>query len=266
MREADHLGSPHLKRDERNDMNTNNNNNPQETRVYQHSDLAYWWVVWLYGFFCAGLTYWPGVAVAATLPGFASNEVYVYPNPWLGVSFVLLAIAIAIFTNVQNRGAHVLAVLVTLIVAVGAPILAPILDRDYEIIRRVQPFVYMTWELYLLISSILFAAWILAIVYERRNYYHFHPRNLVIGTFGGDQDDFVFQSLNTRKTYPPLVTRILGLGLTGDLTVKISAPGAEPQYELKNVWMVRRKAEQISVVTSGAALGASPAPSSTKRD
>ena len=29
----------------------------ERIRVYQHSDLLYWWVVWAYGLFCAALTY-----------------------------------------------------------------------------------------------------------------------------------------------------------------------------------------------------------------
>ena len=29
---------------------------PSEVRVYPHSPIMYWWIVWAYGFFCALLT------------------------------------------------------------------------------------------------------------------------------------------------------------------------------------------------------------------
>ena len=31
--------------------------------VYQHSDLLYWWIVWVYGYFCALLTWAQGKSV-----------------------------------------------------------------------------------------------------------------------------------------------------------------------------------------------------------
>ena len=34
-----------------------------ELRIYQHSNLLYWWPIWAWGFICAGLTYVQGVGV-----------------------------------------------------------------------------------------------------------------------------------------------------------------------------------------------------------
>ena len=32
-------------------------------RVYQHSNLLYWWPIWVWGYVCAGLTYLQGIGV-----------------------------------------------------------------------------------------------------------------------------------------------------------------------------------------------------------
>ena len=34
-----------------------------ELRIYQHSNLLYWWPIWVYGFVCAALTYVQGIGV-----------------------------------------------------------------------------------------------------------------------------------------------------------------------------------------------------------
>src|SRR2546430_1393333 len=34
-----------------------------ELRIYQHSNLLYWWPIWAYGFLCAALTYVQGIGV-----------------------------------------------------------------------------------------------------------------------------------------------------------------------------------------------------------
>src|SRR6185503_5943521 len=51
-----------------------------EIRIYQHSPIIYWWVVWAYGFFCALLTYAQGDRVAI---GGTAKAVLMHPSPWL---------------------------------------------------------------------------------------------------------------------------------------------------------------------------------------
>jgi len=233
-------------------MSTNIQTNSQaksrtdkEIIIYQHSELIYWWVVWLYGFFCAGLTYWQGVPVGAVLPSSAvldkiSKDVSIYPDTLLGVSFVLLVLCLAVFTNLKSRVINSLAVLLALVIAAG--ILT--LGFDHEILKPFQLIIYITWELYLLFSLVLFGIWTLFIfVFEKRTYYYFRPHAFGIVTIGQGQQNFVFQALATAKSYPPLVNRLLGLWLTGDLKV-VCTPGG--QYEVKSVWRVREKENQIS--------------------
>jgi hypothetical protein len=74
-----------------------------EVRIYQHSNLLYWWAVWAYGLFCAGLTYLQGVGVPQ-LAATADKQILFHPSPWLGISFIALMLFVVVFTNVRARG------------------------------------------------------------------------------------------------------------------------------------------------------------------
>jgi hypothetical protein len=63
-----------------------------EVRVYPHSPILYWWVVWAYGFVCALLTYAQGETF--TIGG--GKPLLIYPGAWLGVSFTLLLLFVAL--------------------------------------------------------------------------------------------------------------------------------------------------------------------------
>src|SRR5262245_7811159 len=54
----------------------------EELRITGHSDLLYWWIVWAYGFFCAGVTRVWGDPIQV-----GGKAVYIHPAPWVGVSF-----------------------------------------------------------------------------------------------------------------------------------------------------------------------------------
>ena len=76
-----------------------------DMRIYQHSNLAYWWVVWVYGFVCAAATYLWGIGVKelAVGTGSADKGILFHPSPWLGLSFIGLMLFVVVFTNVRAR-------------------------------------------------------------------------------------------------------------------------------------------------------------------
>lgn len=80
-----------------------------EVRIYQHSSLVYWWVVWAYGFACAALTYVQGVGIrdlAAVSPENSDKVILFHPSPWLGISYIALVLFVVVFTNVRARGVY----------------------------------------------------------------------------------------------------------------------------------------------------------------
>jgi hypothetical protein len=69
-----------------------------ELRIYQHSNLLYWWPIWAYGFLCAVLTYMQGIGVKE-LAATTDKVVLFHPSPWLGISFIALILFVAVFTT-----------------------------------------------------------------------------------------------------------------------------------------------------------------------
>src|SRR5688572_12218633 len=51
---------------------------PREVRLVAHSNMLYWWVVWLYGYICALATYVNHVAMP-----FAGKQIKFFPEAWL---------------------------------------------------------------------------------------------------------------------------------------------------------------------------------------
>src|SRR5437870_13664835 len=74
-----------------------------ELRIYQHSNLLYWWPIWAYGFLCAALTYVQGIGVGE-LAASQGKVVLFHPSPWLGISFIALILFVAVFSYVRARG------------------------------------------------------------------------------------------------------------------------------------------------------------------
>ena len=77
-----------------------------ELRIYQHSNLLYWWPIWAYGFLCAALTYVQGIGVEELAADRRARWCCFIPSPWLGISFIALILFVAVFTNVRARGVY----------------------------------------------------------------------------------------------------------------------------------------------------------------
>src|SRR5262245_39818165 len=88
--------------------------NPRDIRIIQHSNLIYWWPVWLYGYICALLTYFESIGVAelASEPG---KVVLFHPSSWVGLSFMGVILFVIVFSNVKARGIYSLVVIMLLL-------------------------------------------------------------------------------------------------------------------------------------------------------
>jgi hypothetical protein len=73
---------------------------PSEVRVYPHSPIMYWWIVWAYGFFCALITR----AQGETFVIGGGKPLLIHPAPWVGISFTLLLLFVVLATTVKARG------------------------------------------------------------------------------------------------------------------------------------------------------------------
>ena len=224
----------------------------ERLRVYQHSDLIYWWIVWAYGYVCAFLTWVQGNRVAMS-PG--ARPVLVHPGAWVGISFVALVLFVLVFTNVRARGVRSL-VLFLVLVVLGL-IIQAFYGWNEVLIYFPLLLVHMNLAFYMLFSSVLLAAWVFAIRFaDRFTYWEFAPGQIAKRQkFSEGAETFATPHIQTgRHSDDIFVHRVLGLWFlgfgTGDLDVQFSVPGGQRTFNLKNVWRVGSVEREINRLVS----------------
>ncbi len=218
-------------------------------RVYQHSDLLYWWVVWAYGFFCALLTWLQGKPVVLSSDG---RGVLIHPSAWVGISFVALMLFVLVFTNARARGVKSL-VLFLVLAVVGLLIQ---LTYGWNEILRVFPLLLVNMNLafYLLFSTVLFIAWAFVILgTDHSTYWEFAPNSIAKKYWFTDAAESYtsLQVETSRQSDDIFVHRLLGLWFmgfgTGDIEIRFSTAGSgQKVFFLKNVWRAGHVEKEIN--------------------
>ena len=221
----------------------------ERMRVYQHSDLIYWWVVWVYGFFCALLTWLRGVPV--TVPN-AHKPVLIFPGAWLGISFVMLMLFVLVFTNARARGVKSLVLFLVLLV-VG---LVTQMTIGWNEILQYFPLllVHMNLAFYLLFSTVLFVAWAFVILgTDHSTYWEFAPNSIAKKYWFTDAaESYTSPQVETsRHSDDIFVHRLLGLWFlgfgTGDIDIRFSTAGSgQKVFSLRNVWRAAHVEKEIN--------------------
>jgi hypothetical protein len=218
-------------------------------KVYQHSDLLYWWVVWAYGFLCALLTGLKGVPVAVVPQ---HKAVLVYPGAWMGISFVALMLFVLVFTNARARGVKSL-VLFLVLTVIG---LVTQMTVGWNEILQYFPLllVHMNLAFYLLFSTILFVAWAFVILgTDHSSYWEFAPNSIAKKYWFTDAaESYTSPQVETsRQSDDIFVHRLLGLWFlgfgTGDIEIRFSTAGSgQKVFFLKNVWRAGHVEKEIN--------------------
>ena len=224
----------------------------QRVRIYEHSNMCYWWIVWFYGYCCALLTLWDGRKITL----FEAQELYVYSSPWLGTSFVAVLVFVALVTNVKARGIYSI-VLFLLLFLLG---LIVHMSGAWQHIGQWMPrlLIYMNLAFYVSISTALFAIWLAVFfVIDRLSYWEFTPGQATHrvrigeGTRHFDTRGMVVARVpNDIIVHNILGLRFLGLG-TGDLRI-ITAGAIKETFTLENIWCVNRcdrKVQELITIT-----------------
>lgn len=221
---------------------------PEELIVYQHSNLVYWWPVWLWGYACAALSYLYGVGV----PQLASAQdkvILFYPAPWLGWSFIGVTLFVILFTNVRARGIYSLVLLGVIVLLVWFVPKIPGMDHALSAWLPLLR-IHLNVAFYLTFSVLLMLIWL----FVGFGVDHF---TWVRFTTGQVAEEHLFGQA-TAHVYPAegmivrrlpddffrhklLGLRFLRLG-TGDLLVR---PLHGETFELHNVWHANRKQGRI---------------------
>jgi hypothetical protein len=207
--------------------------------VRQHSAILYWWPVWLVGLVCALLSFAVGERITV-----GDQQMWFHPSRNLGVIYLAVFAIVFLRTNVVLRGVVSLLVVLSAIIAV---LLLSLLNGWRGLFSLEQHLsVHMDAGFYLAMSTIVFLAWLLAVlVFDRFTYCEFRPGQLVVHrAIGGGIRTFDTRGISIYKLQDDMF-RHWGLGLgTGDL--HIATTGAEGiTLDLRNVTFVDRKLASI---------------------
>jgi hypothetical protein len=223
-------------------------------RIYQHSNLLYWWPLWAYGYFCAALTYLQGTGIKelAGPPGADGIEkvILFHRSPWLGISYVGLILFVAVFTNIRARGVYSF---VLLLLGAGLTYLVlkiPGIEKALGWASLVR--IHLNLAFYMAFSTLLLLIWLFVIVFvDHFTWWRFSPGQVIeehrIGQATGHA--YNTEGMVVRRLSDDFFRhRILGLGIlgvglgTGDFMVK---PPYEESFEIHNVWRANRKQRRM---------------------
>jgi hypothetical protein len=204
----------------------------RELRVYQHSNLVYWWVVWAYGFVCAALTYAQGLGIKE-LAASDRKEILFYRSPWLGISFVVLLLFVVVFTNVRVRGIYSFTLVLIAVMLVWAASYLPGIDMALGWLSLVR--VYLNLAFYLVFSTLLMLIWFFVIIFvDRFSWWRFSPGQVIEEHGFGQATGHAYntEGMIVRRLPDDFFRhRLMGFG-TGDFVVK---PANGESFEIHNV-------------------------------
>lgn len=207
-------------------------------RIYQHSNLLYWWPIWTWGYVCAAWTYLEGIGV----PQLAAAEkkvVLFHPSPWIGISFIAVILFVAVFTNVRLRGVHSF----VLILVVGGLywLVAHIPGIEHALGWLALLRVHLNLAFYLTFSTLLLAIWLIIVgVADHFTWWRFSPSQVTEEHFMGLATGHTYNSegMAVRRLPNDFFRHILlGWG-TGDFMVR---PAHDDAFEIHNVRNARRQ-------------------------
>jgi len=243
--------------------------------VYGHSNLFYWWPVWLVSFALAAWTYVEGNQMAIVpagtevrhdqvVPGAAeSRDVLVAPagtklvsetdagrqtlpgmtvsrNNSLGVIFVATLLVVAIASTILLRG---LVSMIALIVMISVVILFAVLGWWDVILWELGRLdIRMNAAGYMAVAIPLFVVWLFVVfVYDRAHYIVFDQGQIRYVQEVGD-NEVAHQTegaIVEKKRNDVFRHWLLGFG-TGDLVIRLGGPNG-PTIELENVIAINSK-------------------------
>jgi len=220
-------------------------------RLYEYSDLVYWWAIWFAAFVCIVLTVTGGESIQI-----GDKALKVHTSPWVGIAFLLVMFSTLIFTQLRARGLYAIillmaAAIIGLVVHISIGWTA-IFDQ-FTLIK-----VHMNLAFYVFVFVVSFAIWFYtAIIHARLTYGMIRAGE--VGWYSPLTGQFeTFRPINfqvIKRSDDIVVHKILGLGFvglgTGDIDVKFSVPGGGSQHHVfRNVWRPTAKIARMERLIS----------------
>jgi hypothetical protein len=218
-------------------------------RIYEHSDMVYWWAIWFAALVCMFLTYFFGERILI-----GDKAVYVHSSPWVGIGFLVIQFATLIFTHLRARGIY--AVIMVLALALVGLIVHLIIGWAFvwDLVSLVR--VHMNLAYYVVVFFVSFVLWVyIALIHPNFTYGVVRPGEIGWHSpLTGRVESY--RPLNfqvVRRSDDIVVHGILGLkflGLgTGDIEVRFDTPGGGSQHHtFHNVWRPDSKVSRMEAL------------------
>jgi hypothetical protein len=222
-------------------------------RIYEYTDLVYWWAIWFAALVCILLT-----SVAGENIQIGDKALKVHTSPWVGITFLLVMFSTLIFTQLRARGLYAIILLMAAAIiglVVHISIGWAVIFDQFTLIK-----VHMNLAFYVFVFVVSFVIWFYtAIIHARLTYGMIRPGE--VGWYSPLTGQFeTFRPINfqvVKRSDDIFVHKILGLGFiglgTGDIDVKFSVPGGGSQHHVfRNVWRPTAKITRMERLISRA--------------
>jgi hypothetical protein len=211
-------------------------------RIYEYSDMVYWWAIWFAALVCIVMTAAFGERIQI-----GDKAVQFHPSPWLGIGFLAVMFGTLIFTHLRARGIY--AVIMILALAVVGLLVHMIVGWTFiwDLVTLVK--VHMNLAYYVVVFAVSFILWVyITFVHARFTYGFVNPGEIGWRSpLTGQVENYRPQRIQVSKRSDDIVVhtllglKFLGLG-TGDIEVKFDVPGGGSQHHVfRNVWRPEAK-------------------------
>lgn len=228
---------------------------PREVRLVAHSNILYWWIVWLYGYICALATYVNHISVP-----FAGKQIKFFPESWLGISYVAVVLFVIVFTNVRARVLHTFIIAALVALALVGMEWQWGLSSVFRFVPEIR--LHMNLAFYMMMSTGLLLIWIVVVFFiDQLTYWRFAGGQVVERHRLGNATGLVYDTRGMLMRRAPddlFRHKLLGLGFlglgTGDVVFKPAIAGSEP-FIIENVWRSneqQRRIERLLTLSGGA--------------
>ena len=210
-----------------------------ELRIYSHSNLYYWWPVWVVGYLLALLTYLQGKAVE--IGGIPERF---HPSGSVGVAFLVTLFLVILMTNVSARGAASAVAVLTIILVTVLLAWFGWWTVILDMVGRLR--VHLNLGAYLTFSTLMFVVWAATVfIFDRASYWLIKPGQITQEfVFGAGSKSYDTTNMVLEKFQGDLFRNwIIGLG-TGDLRIHTMGANRDT-VEIPNVLFVTRKVALI---------------------
>ena len=210
-----------------------------EVVIYSHSNLFYWWPVWVIGYVMAAVTYANNQQYEV-----GAGPEYFHPSSNVGVIFFSTLFIVIVITNINVRGmASGMVILVAILVVVLLAYFG-LWDQILSTVAALR--VHLNLGAYFWFSTLMFIAWAFAFfIVDRMTYWVVKPGQITrVGVLGAASRSWDTDNLVLEKHRDDLFRHwILGLG-TGDLHIHTYGAQRETLF-VPNVLFLGSRVEKI---------------------